>query len=239
MGFSPTTMFHAPTSKTIQPIRPRFNPIPPAPACGFPKPVFPLCSRSRKPKHGAGENIQTVCKPGSVHIFNDAGRPFLWDGPCGPPQRDQPGRRVENTPALMPSGTAPAAPIRSCSRWGLPCQPCHQGRGALLPHRFTLAPASRGGLFSVALSLGSPPPAVSRHRISVEPGLSSSGLPRQRPPNRLDARSLALFHACPSTSARTAAARRRVGSSASPLSHAGIKCRWKARITSRAARRVS
>ncbi len=31
-----------------------------------------------------------------------------------------------------------------------------------------------GGLFSVALSLGSPPPAVSRHRISVEPGLSST-----------------------------------------------------------------
>ncbi len=28
--------------------------------------------------------------------------------------------------------------MRSCSRWGLPCQPCYQGRGALLPHRFTL-----------------------------------------------------------------------------------------------------
>jgi hypothetical protein len=32
---------------------------------------------------------------------------------------------------------------------------------------------SVGGLFSVALSLGSPPPVVSRHRIPVEPGLSS------------------------------------------------------------------
>jgi ribosomal protein L34 len=31
----------------------------------------------------------------------------------------------------------------------------------------------RGGLFSVALSLGSPPPDVIRHRMSVEPGLSS------------------------------------------------------------------
>jgi hypothetical protein len=30
-----------------------------------------------------------------------------------------------------------------------------------------------GGLLSVALSLGSPPPGVTRHRISVEPGLSS------------------------------------------------------------------
>jgi hypothetical protein len=31
----------------------------------------------------------------------------------------------------------------------------------------------RGGLLSVALSLGSPPPEVIRHRASVEPGLSS------------------------------------------------------------------
>ncbi len=33
--------------------------------------------------------------------------------------------------------------------------------------------AKAGGLFSVALSLGSPPPDVIRHRFSVEPGLSS------------------------------------------------------------------
>ena len=32
---------------------------------------------------------------------------------------------------------------------------------------------TQGGLLSVALSLGSPPPAVSRHRVSMEPGLSS------------------------------------------------------------------
>jgi hypothetical protein len=31
-----------------------------------------------------------------------------------------------------------AAPIWSCSRRGLPCRPCRQGRGALLPHPFTL-----------------------------------------------------------------------------------------------------
>ena len=30
-----------------------------------------------------------------------------------------------------------------------------------------------GGLLSVALSLGSPPPGVTRHRVYVEPGLSS------------------------------------------------------------------
>lgn len=64
-------------------------------------------------------------------------------------------------------------PIWFCSRWGLPCQrhcwPC----GALLPHPFTLTTPKRGGLLSVALSLGSPPPSVTRHRHSVESGLSS------------------------------------------------------------------
>jgi hypothetical protein len=90
--------------------------------------------------------------------------------------RDLPGRRSGNAP--VPCGTA--APIRSCTRWGLPCRPCCQGRGALLPHRFALAcgipcGSCAGGLFSVALSLGSPPPAVSRHRFPVEPGLSSTG----------------------------------------------------------------
>ena len=39
-----------------------------------------------------------------------------------------------------------------------------------------------GGLLSVALSLGSPPPGVTRHRLSVEPGLSSRvRLRRARP----------------------------------------------------------
>src|SRR6185312_16445499 len=35
---------------------------------------------------------------------------------------------------------------------------------------------TEGGLLSVALSLGSPPAAVSRHRVSMEPGLSSTGV---------------------------------------------------------------
>jgi hypothetical protein len=88
--------------------------------------------------------------------------------------------------ALSPRkrGSRPnVVPIRSCSRWGLPCRFHCWKRGALLPHRFTLTAAktlrSRGGLFSVALSLkprpvkGSTPPDVIRHRSSMEPGLSS------------------------------------------------------------------
>ena len=34
---------------------------------------------------------------------------------------------------------ASAVPIWSCSRWGLPCRLRRRKRGALLPHRFTLA----------------------------------------------------------------------------------------------------
>ncbi|CAH1657675.1 hypothetical protein CHELA1G11_11304 [Hyphomicrobiales bacterium] len=55
----------------------------------------------------------------------------------------------------------------------------------------TLSPlpdiAMPGGLLSVALSLGSPPPDVIRHRVSVEPGLSSArgSLPSRRPSGRL------------------------------------------------------
>ncbi len=57
---------------------------------------------------------------------------------------NQPGRRLENMPCPgtfppLPAGDArPAAPIRSCSRWGLACHPRYRGCGALLPHRFAL-----------------------------------------------------------------------------------------------------
>jgi hypothetical protein len=54
---------------------------------------------------------------------------------------------------------------------------CCQDRGALLPHLFTLTHlrlVGFGGRFvSVALSLGLPPPGVTRHPNPVEPGLSS------------------------------------------------------------------
>ena len=45
----------------------------------------------------------------------------------------------------------------------------------------TLSPlpvTNEGGLLSAALSLGSPPPGITRHRVSVEPGLSSSHEPK-------------------------------------------------------------
>ena len=38
-------------------------------------------------------------------------------------------------------------PIRSCSRWGLPCRRCRQRRGGLLPHPFTLTRMKRAVCF--------------------------------------------------------------------------------------------
>ena len=52
----------------------------------------------------------------------------------------RPARHLENS-------EMPAAPTWSCSRWGFPCRRRCRRRGALLPHRFTLAArsVSRGG----------------------------------------------------------------------------------------------
>ena len=63
---------------------------------------------------------------------------------------------------LLPVGFAvpPALPPARCALTA-PFHPCRGIRN------------TRGGLFSVALSLGSRPPDVIRHRLSTEPGLSS------------------------------------------------------------------
>ena len=108
------------------------------------------------------------------------------------------GHRSRGDPLRLRRATR-AVPIRFCSRWGLPCRLRCRQRGALLPHHFTLtapsipAPQAKrkgggGGLFSVALSLGLPPPDVIRHRMSMEPGLSSPAAFRPvqgRPSGRL------------------------------------------------------
>ena len=144
--------------------------------------VFTVCS---VPAHEmaraviGGKDCQTACKPGSVPRSLRSAWTAIPLGRALPhASRDQPGLRDGNVPAsalrrrrpplfgLAPGGVYPAAPVargavRSCRTVSpLPAR----GRSCV-----------RGGLFSVALSLGSPPPAVNRHRIPVEPGLSSSG----------------------------------------------------------------
>ena len=70
------------------------------------------------------------------------------------------GRAALSLLDLAPGGVCLAAPVA-------------RSAGALLPHRFTLADAFAGGLFSVALSCESPRLAVSQH-----PALRSPDLPR-------------------------------------------------------------
>jgi hypothetical protein len=62
-------------------------------------------------------------------------------------------------------------PIWSCSKWGLPCQPCYQCCGALLPHLFTLT-SMRRFIFCGTFRRFTPP----RRYLALypmEPGLSS------------------------------------------------------------------
>src|SRR5581483_3989415 len=82
----------------------------------------------------------------------------------------------------------PTFPIWPCSVWGFPCRPCCQGRGALLPHLFTLAGPLRdlGGSFSVALSVGSRRPAVNWHTALRSPDFPPP-LARRRLSGRLPA----------------------------------------------------
>src|SRR5438105_15579930 len=70
---------------------------------------------------------------------------------------------------LLPVGLAvpPLLPRTRCALTA-PFQPCRGFRPV-------------GGVISVALSLGSPPPDVIRHRLSVEPGLSSNIAARGHP----------------------------------------------------------
>jgi hypothetical protein len=68
-------------------------------------------------------------------------------------------------PTREQRGPRQCSPIWSCSGWGLPCHCCYQQRGALLPHHFTLTAsvAVCGGIFSVALAVGSHLPGITWH----------------------------------------------------------------------------
>ncbi len=68
-------------------------------------------------------------------------------------------------------------PIWPCSGWGLPSSRCRHRDWCALTAPFHPYPArGRGGLLSVALSVGSPPLAVSQH-----PALRSPDFPPRQP----------------------------------------------------------
>ena len=145
------------------------------------------CSARGRWRDGS-ENCQSACKPGSVgselpgdHSSGTAlARRLEQPTRTTGPEKGWCLRTASSLFGLAPGGVCPAALVAKDAvgsyptvsplprqRFG-PCPiPAHDGIGEGGSNR------RRGGLFSVALSLGSPPPDVIRHRFSVEPGLSS------------------------------------------------------------------
>ena len=125
---------------------------------------------AQRPGSRANRKSQGICKPGSVHrakrLSDHSSRTTVASRLKQPTRTIRRKHRCAGVPAHI-------IPIRPCSWRGLPCA-CHCWQtGALLPHPFTLAWPQPGGLLSVALSLGLPPPGVTRRHAFVEPGLSS------------------------------------------------------------------
>ena len=116
------------------------------------------------------EKCQAACKPGSVPACagdgHSSGTPVA--GRLARPTRTAARKCAICRPysVLLPVGFAVPPPLPE-ARCALTA-PFH-------PYPAFARALRRGGLLSVALSLGSPPPAVNRHRTSVEPGLSSRG----------------------------------------------------------------
>ena len=114
-----------------------------------------------------GQAGQTACKPGSVEDGHSS-RTRVTARLVRPArtEAETPSACRQATPSLF--GLAPGGVYRAVSVAG----------DAVRPYR-TVSPLPArkraGGLFSAALSLESPPPGVTRHRVSVEPGLSSPG----------------------------------------------------------------
>src|SRR4051812_305181 len=95
----------------------------------------------------------------------------------------------------MPSlfGLAPGGVCRAAAVAGRAVRSCRTLSPLPGP---SLAVRRPGGILSVALSLNAPsparPPGVTRHRYSVEPGLSSPRLRERRPPDPLARRGLVV-----------------------------------------------
>ncbi len=157
-------------------------------------------------RHSQANRGQTACKPGSVPAPPVARRPgdshssgtsvtgrlarptraAAWKPACRPPARTPAGAARRPYLVLLPVGFTVPSPLPG-TRCALTA-PFH-------PYRQVSANRSlAGGLLSVALSLGSPPPGVTRHRVSVEPGLSS---PRPRTGERRPSGRLASLQVMP------------------------------------------
>lgn len=137
----------------------------------------PLDEISKIPEGAGGsaaakKKSQLACKPGSVWLRlrgDETWQPFIWDCACAQPRATHP----DDAPGNRLNACAPVSSLFGLAPGGV-CRAVHVAMSAVGSYP-TLSPLlrKRSGLLSVALSLGSPPPDVIRHRVSVEPGLSS------------------------------------------------------------------
>lgn len=101
--------------------------------------------------------------------------------------RNQPGQLAWKPAWALDCSRVRVVPIRSCSRWGLPCRRCYQRRGGLLPHPFTLTPAKPerfafcGTFPKVALAGRYPAPCLHGARTFLPRGLSALAAAAVRP----------------------------------------------------------
>ena len=141
-----------------------------------------ILSSSQDITPGTGKGMS---RPVSRILYSCERRPSI----CDPRRRGPSYGPFGIRSCSLPVGIGRAALMRRrdqrsswpCSRWGLPSRPAHAGRWwSLTPpfHPYLF----RGGLFSVALSRGSPQVGVAHHRA-----LWSPDFPRisPRPPGRL------------------------------------------------------
>ena len=150
-----------------------------APGCARETKASPACAEQTD----ARRSVSRVLCPGLPRGDGHSSRTRLAA------RLKQPTRTAARKHALLPRREArrPYSVLLPV-RFSVPC-PSLGARCALTApfHPCRRARKRAGGLFSVALSLGSPPPGVTRHRVSVEPGLSSpSAFTRwPRPSDRL------------------------------------------------------
>ena len=155
-------------------LRPPFRP-PLSARCGepLPGPWSAVASTLRS------EVDQPACKPGSVgpasELADVAAIPLGRPLPAA--SSNQPGRRAWRAGLPLPSREGACRPYSVLLPVGFAVPSALPRPRCALTAPFHPDPAtdepSQGGLLSVALSLGSPPPEVIRHRLSMEPGLSS------------------------------------------------------------------
>ena len=130
-----------------------------------------------------GDGNQTACKPGSVPPTEAGAAIIPLDRPLLDGSRDLPGPPGLRQPCRIAPARGPYS-VLLLAGLAMPF-PLLGPRCALTAPFHPYPGRNRGGLLSVALSLGSPPVGVTHRHVVVEPGLSSTPLRGPRPPGRL------------------------------------------------------